>query len=267
MEDINTGRMFTVMNEKPQSGSSLSPGSFEFMQNRRVNALDNKGMGEWLNEKDSLGNGIRVKTSYYVQFYNKTGTDQSLQRIIQQKTDLPQQVFYTFVNTTNSTINSYSDTRLDLEHFLEDGQTSGLNGTARIVTIPKAKNNLFVRLENIADLYDSDAVNKTLNLTNIMLHTWQSANMLNNVTAPTADQIKITEMSMTGNMELQEMLSRKVKWITKDDDKEDFVKSNISYDDDFTMINLEPQRIRTFNVTFDLGSTLEETPTSQFLQQ
>ena len=40
MEDIKTGRMFAVMNEKPQSGSSLSPGSFEFMQNRRVNALD-----------------------------------------------------------------------------------------------------------------------------------------------------------------------------------------------------------------------------------
>jgi len=67
-----------------------------------------------------------------------------------------------------------------------------------------------------------------------------SANIKNNATAPTADKIKITEMSMTGNMELQEMLSRKVKWHTKDDDKEGFIKSNIAYDDDFSGVFLEP---------------------------
>lgn len=43
-------RVFTVMNDRSQSGSCLSPGNIELMQNRLVPASDGKGMGEWLVE-------------------------------------------------------------------------------------------------------------------------------------------------------------------------------------------------------------------------
>ena len=59
-------RVFTVMNDRSQGGSALSDGTIEFMQNRRIPADDSRGMGEWLNETDSLGNAIRVPATYHV---------------------------------------------------------------------------------------------------------------------------------------------------------------------------------------------------------
>jgi hypothetical protein len=64
MEDSD--RVFTVMNGRAQGGSALSAGNIELMQNRRIPADDGKGMGDYLDEKDSLGNGIRVPATYYV---------------------------------------------------------------------------------------------------------------------------------------------------------------------------------------------------------
>ena len=64
--DENSTRQFTVMNDRSQAGSSLYPGNVQLMQNRRLSGDDNKGVGEFLNETDSFGNGIRVFASYYV---------------------------------------------------------------------------------------------------------------------------------------------------------------------------------------------------------
>lgn len=46
MNDVYSERAFTVMNDRPQGGSALSPGSIEFMQNRRIPADDGKGVEE-----------------------------------------------------------------------------------------------------------------------------------------------------------------------------------------------------------------------------
>ena len=66
MKEVNSDRVFTVMNDRPQSGSSLSPGTFQFMHNRRIHLMDGRGMGEYLDETDAFGNGIRVKATYNV---------------------------------------------------------------------------------------------------------------------------------------------------------------------------------------------------------
>lgn len=65
-------RFFTVMNDRSQGGSSLKDGTIEFMQNRRIPADDSRGMGEWVDEKDTLGNGIRVPAEYLVQVAKKS---------------------------------------------------------------------------------------------------------------------------------------------------------------------------------------------------
>jgi hypothetical protein len=74
MKDINSERMFTVMNDRSQGGSALSDGTIEFMQNRRIPADDSRGMGEWVNEKDQLGKGIRVPATYHVQIFDNKKT-------------------------------------------------------------------------------------------------------------------------------------------------------------------------------------------------
>ena len=63
------------------------------MQNRRIPADDRRGMGEYVNELNSVGNGIRVPANYYVQIFN-TATSKSAQRLIQLKTDDPVQLFF-----------------------------------------------------------------------------------------------------------------------------------------------------------------------------
>lgn len=64
----------TILNDRPQGGAAdLSDNStIELMQNRRMVADDEKGLGdeEPLNEMDKDGNGIRVSARYFMQIFN-----------------------------------------------------------------------------------------------------------------------------------------------------------------------------------------------------
>lgn len=93
--------------------------------------------------------------------------------------------------------------------------------------IPKKKNLIHVRLENIADLYDSNSKTHTVDLEKIADTLWLSANQL----APHAyDMLNIRELSLTGNMFLDEMQARKIKWKTVDDDSTEFPRSAVDYE-------------------------------------
>jgi hypothetical protein len=56
-------------------------------------------------------------------------------------------------------------------------------------------------------------------------------------------------MTLTGNMEIQEMLDRKVQWKTEDDDLLGDSKT-LNRDTDFSNVTLEAQRIRVFNIDY-----------------
>lgn len=58
-----------------------------------------------------------------------------------------------------------------------------------------------------------------------------------------------TEMSLTANMPLKEMLDRKIKWKTLDDDEMTESKK-LDYSIVNGSITLEPQRIRVFKVEY-----------------
>lgn len=92
MQDVNSDRAFTVMNDRPQGASALSSGAIEFMQNRRIPADDGKGVEEILDERDQYGNPIRVPASYYVAVNNAFKN----QRLVQQRSDNPAQYFFNF---------------------------------------------------------------------------------------------------------------------------------------------------------------------------
>lgn len=81
MVDINDQRKFTVMNDRSQGGSSLKAGKIEYMINRRIPNDDSRGMGEWMDEKDQYGNGIRVPATYFIDISYEG--QESKQRLIQ----------------------------------------------------------------------------------------------------------------------------------------------------------------------------------------
>jgi hypothetical protein len=126
------------------------------MQHRRVPADDNKGVAEYLNEKDSDGKGIRVPASYYVQFGSVENG--SIQRRVQSKIDDGLQ--YMFTQSIKIVGNENDD--FDYSSALME---AGINDTVKMITVPMAKGKFMLRLQNIADLIDKDAETKSVNKT------------------------------------------------------------------------------------------------------
>jgi hypothetical protein len=79
IKDVSSNRQFTVSNSQSQGGSSLYPGQIQLMQNRRIPCDDGKGEGDFLNETDSNGNGIRVPVTYHVQLGSQNSTQRKVQ--------------------------------------------------------------------------------------------------------------------------------------------------------------------------------------------
>ena len=71
IRDTKSSAQMTVNVDKSVGGSSLYRDRMEFMHNRRTPCDDNKGVGEFLNETDAYGKGLRVDGSYYVQLSDK----------------------------------------------------------------------------------------------------------------------------------------------------------------------------------------------------
>ena len=63
--DKNSERQMFVTVDRPQGGTSLTKGSLEVFQNRRISTLDNKGLGESYNELEN-GEGIHTNNTYYL---------------------------------------------------------------------------------------------------------------------------------------------------------------------------------------------------------
>lgn len=227
------------MNDRSQGGTAIAPGTVELMQNREAPSDDNKGVGEPLKERNEYGNGIRVKATYYVQICD--GENRlPVQRLAQHKINDPANYFFNF----NST---FSKTQLIEDQFALSYLQAGVTDTVKVVHIPRGKNQVQLRLQNLADLYDSNSQTETVDLSIIADALWNAGNMGKPVKY---QDLQISELSLTGNMELKEMQSRKIKWSTVDDDKEDFPQSAIDYEFTTTSVTLEPQRIRVFSLKY-----------------
>lgn len=129
---------------------------------------------------------------------------------------------------------------------------AGVIDTVKVVPIPKGRNHVQVRLENLGDLYDSNSKTANISISRIAYALWGNANII----PQTENQpvIKIEELSLTGNMAIKEMWSRKIKWATVDDDSTEFPQSAVDYDFDGYNVTLEPQRIRVFSLKYSVES-------------
>ena len=239
MQEVGGDRQFTVMNDRSQAGSALHNGGIQFMQNRRIPNDDHRGMGEWLDEKNAYGNGIRVPATYFVDiFRNKDG--KSSQRLVQNKQDDPVHAFFNFNGVTSGKGKASS--------FSDSIKAQGVSNMVKYVVLPTGKNELLFRFENLADLYDKEAQTAKVNIEGVFKAFYAEAN--NNLLPESLD---FEEMSLTGNMPLKELRERKIQWKTVDDHK--LVKKTLDIEDG-PIIKLEPQRIRVFKVTFTSASEL-----------
>ena len=170
MKDISSGRKFTVMNERSQSGSSLFPGEIELMQNRAIPGNDGKGEDGYYYERNSFNRGIRVPATYYVQLFDES-KDSSAQRTIQQLIADEPQYFFAFQEEILSVGQKST--------FSNDLKNAGVIDPIKIVTIPRGLNKFDIRVENIADDYDASTAGKTfnVNVTAIADAFWREANL------------------------------------------------------------------------------------------
>lgn len=214
------------------------------MQNRRDNLDDWRGMGEPLQESNSLGVGISVPATYYVQLFNPA-TRKSLQRTIQQRQDAPAQSFFNFeaspmAGEANSAISS----------LVTDGWNyllteSGFTSEMKLELFTLGRNSLLMRVENIADTFDNagEVSFQTVQLQTLVDGLYTLANGPEAVAATT-----ITEMSLTGNQAYADMAANKVQWATVDD--EAVVRQARVPKDTAATIELQQQRIRVFKVDY-----------------
>ena len=141
IKDTNQNLQMTVMNDRSQGGSVIDAGTVELMQNRRLFYDDHRGVVEPLNETDSAGYGIQVDALYKAQILNFT-TTKSLQRQTQLHTDEPVQ--YMFTNLASQKIKQPATAQPVVE----------FDGDLKIHLFAEAKNQILIRIENIADLFD-----------------------------------------------------------------------------------------------------------------
>jgi len=77
-----------------------------------------------------------------------------------------------------------------------------VSDTVKVVHIPRGKNHIHLRLQNIADLYDSNSLTETVDLSLIANALWTAGNLGKSVKY---GDLIIDELSLTGNMMLKEM--------------------------------------------------------------
>lgn len=230
------GLRFTVMNDRAQGGSSLRDGTIELMQNREIPADDNKGVGEWLQEKDQYGNGMRVKATYYVQIERADGAQ--LQRSVQQRTADPAKYFFNF-NATKGAKTEMADAAFDFGAALK---ACGVHDDAKVVAIPMGWNKLQLRVEN---LMDEDT--RHFNVTGLFEAYWRAGNQ---VTGAKFDSMDIQEMSLTGNMLLTEMENRRIHWKTTNNVEGKYEMGVREAASDLNNVPVAQQQMRLFEATY-----------------
>ena len=200
------------MNDRSQGASALKEGTIEFMQNRRTLGNDGKGMGEGCNEYDQNGNGIRVVASYQV------AIGKNVQRQVQMRTISPAQYFFNFDQEEIKVTNPVDADLL---------KQAGIEGNVKLSTFPLYEDAVLMRFENIGEHEDPVTID---------------INMIAKAFSVGASQIE--ELSLTGNMAIQEKQLRKIQWKTADSPTSETVPA-----DDSGKLELPSQGIRVFRVT------------------
>lgn len=122
---------------------------------------------------------------------------------------------------------------------------SGFTSEMKLELFTLGRNSLLMRVENIADTFDSagEVSFQTVQLQTLVDGFYTLANG-----PEAAAATAITEMSLTGNQAYADMAANKVQWATVDD--ETVVRQARLSRDTATTIEVQQQRIRVFKVDY-----------------
>jgi hypothetical protein len=110
----------------------------------------------------------------------------------------------------------------------------------RITFVPKSGWSADVRLENLEDpLISGNYGTATVDMNGLADILWPGA----------ASHVVITELTLTGNQPLDQMMAKKIQWNSTDSAN---LEKKISFDTGNA--KLEPQRIRVFNLAYTGGA-------------
>ena len=131
----------------------LDNGHIEFMHNRRLFKDDARGVGEPLSENGTFGNGIQIQATYTLHFANLSAT-YSKQRFQQLVIDDPLQYSFAFNYTLPTASVAAEEIPLSEDVIKSYGAQPA---PVKVHTFPVGRNQLMIRVENIADLFDYPA--------------------------------------------------------------------------------------------------------------
>lgn len=237
------------------------------MQNRRTTDDDAKGVLEALNETDKNEFGIQVNAPYFVQIFDFKRA-KSLQRSQQILMDQPMEVLYSLEEIDMKNLSKASNQKqhkslIQLQTIKNASQKDDF--TYRVH--PVERNKIFVRVENLADRFDSSKENgepvKYVNLIKFAQEFWQQANpgVKQNITVDIEERAITDFASQT---DLQKDLDHRDKWIGIGDDlinKTTLIQQ--PKDISNTALAFEPQRIRSFVISYKKAVTPEEIKTNE----
>mmetsp|Transcript_11958 Transcript_11958/g.11955 ORF Transcript_11958/g.11955 Transcript_11958/m.11955 type:complete len:274 (-) Transcript_11958:32-853(-) len=223
-------KIFEVLNDRSQGGSSLENGEIEIMIQRRTYKDDSRGVHEALNEVNPESpdeRGISIDTTHYFRIYSSL-TERSMRqnsRIMQKNIDVP--LTYLFGTKSTPSLNTLKLTQLS--------EVLDLPPQIKAVFLPEHDGTLFLRLENILDLFSaSDSAIVDVEALAAHLGLFMGLRVES-----------VVEVSNTGLYSMAEMQEVKLHW-----KGEDYTSKPVSYESDPSKVELEPQRIRSFRLTF-----------------
>lgn len=212
------------------------------MQHRRLLRDDDLGLEEYLNETGRDGNGIRVTARYQIQIFD-TMRGQAKQRDTQINTEQPLQYSFVFdfakAKTEGKAQTQNSADDIAIKNFMREGS---------IRIYPMAKNQIILRLENLADTFDDRGART--HYINIQKYARELYMDINQGKAP--EFLIITETSLSANQPLTQLVQEKFMWRGQGDAQSlsQFLQAPVDRGG-LRGVALEPQRIRSFTVTFN----------------
>ena len=230
IEIHDSKRALEVIVDRAQGGTSLNSGEIELMLQRRCYRDDYKGLEQGLNETDPNspdGKGVTVKS--YTHFRIR-GTKQE-----QTVADTMQ---YMKMSLESPPLQLWSASRSSLTKSSLLNLNQQLPSNVKVQVYPEGDRKIFLRVENFMEKFTLD-VDAVVNVTDIAVSIAQLTNPM---------LLSIEEVSNTGLYNMEEM-SKKYRW-----KGEDFTSPVPDYTTDLERIYLEPQRIRSFRLTFGIQS-------------
>jgi len=117
---------------------------------------------------------------------------------------------------------------------------AGVGSAVKLVFQPMARNRLLLRIQNLEDSFDSSSQTYPINMPQLVAALWAGSN-----TGAPVPNNDVRETSITGNMDVEEMNARRIKWQTTTSRRAATQVPDLGDE-----IQIQPQQIRVFDIEF-----------------